>query len=212
MLPKIAVGPAGIRLHPVLDMLNVRYVIFRGRPPQGFQPDFSSDDYWVLINHGALPRVFVPQQVQCVADAQTRLQKMAAVDFDARRVAYVESPLELPPRCAGSATITAENPTQVRVSARMETPGLVVLADLWDKGWRAYLNGQPVPILRADHAIRGVPVPAGNVTLEFRYEPASFAWGLRVCGLAMVVLLGWTGGLCFFQRRSRKPSKSGNLK
>ena len=75
----------------------------------------------------------------------------------------------------------------------METPGLVVLADLWDKGWQAYLNGKRVPILRANHAIRGVVVPAGSGTLEFRYAPASFAWGLRLAGLAAVALLVWLG-------------------
>ena len=75
----------------------------------------------------------------------------------------------------------------------METPGLVVLADLWDKGWQAYWNGQCVPILRANHAIRGVVVPAGSGRLEFRYAPASFAWGLRLAGLAAVTLLVWLG-------------------
>ena len=83
----------------------------------------------------------------------------------------------------------------------METPGLVVLADLWDKGWQAYLNGQRVPILRTNHAIRGVVVPAGSGTLEFRYAPASFDWGLRLCGFALVVLLAW-GGLILWKRRS----------
>ena len=86
-----------------------------------------------------------------------------------------------------------EIPTRVTLSVRMETPGLVVLADLWDKGWQAYLNGQRVPILRTNHAIRGVVVPAGSGTLEFRYAPASFAWGLRLSALAAVVLLVWLG-------------------
>ena len=71
---------------------------------------------------------------------------------------------------------------------KMETPGLVVLADVWDKGWRAYLNGQPAPILRTNHAVRGVIVPAGTGTLEFRYEPASFALGLKLAILTAVIL------------------------
>ena len=93
----------------------------------------------------------------------------------------------------GQADIVAEIPTRVTVSVRMETPGLVVLADLWDKGWKAYLNGQPVQILRANHAVRGVVVPAGAATLEFRYEPASFVLGLWLAGAAVVILLGWLG-------------------
>ena len=50
--------------------------------------------------------------------------------------------------------------------------------------------GQFVPILRTNHAIRGVVAPAGRGRLEFRYEPASFTWGLRLCGLGVVGLLG----------------------
>ena len=122
-----------------------------------------------------------------------RLQKLASPQFDPREVAYVEAPVNLPGSCRGQAVIGDEIPTRVRVSVQMETPGLVVLADLWDKGWQAYLEGKPVPILRTNHAIRGVVVPAGSGTLEFRYEPASFAWGLRLAGLAGVIILGWLG-------------------
>jgi len=74
----------------------------------------------------------------------------------------------------------------------METPGLVVLTDRWDAGWRAYVNGRRVPILRTNHAIRGVLLPAGVSRLEFRYAPASFTWGLGLAGLAAVVLLAWS--------------------
>jgi uncharacterized membrane protein YfhO len=73
----------------------------------------------------------------------------------------------------------------------METPGLIVLADNWDKGWRAYWNGKPVPVLRTDYAVRGVVVPAGNGTLEFVYQPASLILGLWLAGFAALVLIGW---------------------
>ena len=106
-------------------------------------------------------------------------------------MAYVEAPVVLPGPCQGTAEITEEVPTRLLVSVRMESPGLVVLADLWDKGWEARLNGQRVPILRTNHAVRGVVVPAGSGLLEFRYSPAGFAWGLRLAGLAAVTLLLW---------------------
>jgi len=183
------VPPDGIRLSPVLDMLGVRYVIFRGRPPPEMHPAFQSPDYWALVNHTALSRAFVPRRVETVADDRERLSKLASPQFDPRSVAYVESPVNLPATCRGDAAIVAEIPTRITVSVKMETPGLVVLADLWDKGWRAYLGGQPVPILRTNHAIRGVVVPAGAATLEFRYEPASLAWGLRLAAFATAILL-----------------------
>src|SRR5882762_3223110 len=61
--------------------------------------------------------------------------------------------------------------------------------DRWDAGWQAYLNGRRVPILPTNHALRGVLAPAGAGTLEFRYEPESLTIGLRLSGLAAVVLL-----------------------
>jgi uncharacterized membrane protein YfhO len=77
----------------------------------------------------------------------------------------------------------------------METPGLVVLADLYDPGWRAFRDGEPVPILSVNHAVRGVVVPAGHSTIEFRYWPAGFDWGFRLAGTGLCILLVWVGML-----------------
>jgi hypothetical protein len=194
LTPKSRLGPRGeLQLSPVFDMLGVRYVIGRGSAPTNLHAGFQGIDYWVIVNSNALARTFVPRRVETVVEDKARLAKLAAEEFDAREVAYVESPMDLPGPCQGTASIVEEIPTRIRVSVQMETPGLVVLADLWDKGWQAYWNGQRVPILRTNHAIRGVVVPAGSGTLEFRYAPASFAWGLRLAGLALVALVGRLG-------------------
>jgi hypothetical protein len=194
LTPKARLGSQGeLQLSPLFDMLGVCYLIGRGSAPTNTHPAFQGTDYWVLVNSNALTRTFIPRRVETVAQDKARLAKLAAQDFDPREVAYVESPVNLPGSCRGTASIVEEIPTRIRVSVQMETRGLVVLADLWDKGWQAYWNGQRVPILRTNHAIRGVVVPAGSGTLEFHYAPASFAWGLRLAGLAAVVLLGWLG-------------------
>ena len=187
--------PGGVRLSPILDMLNVRYGIFRGTPPEEIHPVFQSNDYWILVNSNALPRTFVPKSVEIVADDDEQLEKLASPEFDPLDVAYVESPVELPALCRGAAEITNEIPTRVTVSVQMETPGLIVLADNWDKGWRAYLNGKPVPVLQVNYAIRGVVVPAGNGTLEFIYQPASLILGLWLAGFAAMVMLCWPAAI-----------------
>jgi hypothetical protein len=141
----------GCALAPILSMLNVRYVIFRGTPIA------------LLID-----KRFSPSQV-----------------------AYVEAPVKLPENCRGDVAIVEENPTRLTVSLNMQTPGLVVLADAWDSGWHAYLNGSEVPVLRANHAVRGVQVPAGTGTLQFRFEPAGFYLGLKMAFVAILVCCGW---------------------
>jgi hypothetical protein len=192
--PKATITPNGdIQLLPVLDMLGVRYVIFRGEPFPTTHPIFKGEDYWVLQNPRALSRAFVPERVEVITNDTLRVQKIESTNFNPRAVAYVESPVPLTAACRGTAEITHEIPTRIEISARMETPGLVVLADLWDKGWHAYLEGKSVPILRANHAVRGVVVPAGSHKLEFRYEPASFVLGLELAGISAVILLVWLG-------------------
>ena len=85
--------------------------------------------------------------MEVVEDDAARLQKMDTPDFDPSAVAYAETPVELPSQCRGTATITSEIPTRVQVAAKWKR-GLVVLADRWDPGWRAYLDGRETRILR----------------------------------------------------------------
>ena len=207
LVPQAQLVEDGIKLPPILDMLGVRHVVYRGTPQPHIRPAFQGHDYWALTNHAALPRAFIPRRVETVTDDDERLGKLASAQFDPRAVAYVESSVSLPPECRGQAEISAEIPTRVTVSVQMETPGLVVLADLWDKGWRAYLNGERVPILRANHAVRGVLVPAGVGTVEFRYESASLALGAWLAILAAIILLGW---LVIAARPWRKNVIAGN--
>jgi hypothetical protein len=92
--------------------------------------------------------------------------------FNAREVVDVESdtPVAAGP-VDGEARIVDELPSRVIIELRMRTAGGVVLADRWAPGWNAYLAGHPapLPVLRANHALRGVSVPSGDAVLEFRY-------------------------------------------
>jgi len=183
MIPKARLMPPdNVLLSPVLDMLGVRFVIFRGSQPPAVRPVFHGQDYWVLENHSALPRAFVPARVETVADDEEQLKRMASPQFDPRKVAYVESAVNLPESVQGAANIVDENPTHVSVSVQMESAGLLVLADLWDPGWHAYVNGSAAPILRANHALRGVMVPAGT---------SRVMRGFLIFGITAMTLGGW---------------------
>jgi len=189
--PQTLLSRDGIRLPPILDLLDVRYVVFRGKPTDKSHPVAESSDYWAMENSSAVGRVFVPQHVELLADKDERLGYMSSPSFNPRQVAFVEAPVQLPDQCRGLAHVLSETPTRIAIEVRMETPGLVVLTDRWDPGWQAQLNGKPVPILITDHALRGVVVPAGSTTLEFSYAPRSFRCGLALSCLSLLCLAGW---------------------
>jgi hypothetical protein len=196
--PQVRIEGDKVRLPPVLDMLSVRYVLFEGTAKPQANPAFQGEGFVALANDAALPRAFVPRRVEVVTNDQERLDKLGSSQFDPSAVAYVEEEVSLPTECRGTAEIVSEIPTRVNVSVKMETSGLLVLSDLWDKGWHAYLNGNRVPILRTNHAVRGVVVPAGDSRVEFRYESASLALGTKLAGGAAMILVG---ALFFSMRR-----------
>jgi uncharacterized membrane protein YfhO len=73
------------------------------------------------------------------------------------------------------------------VSARTDADGLLILSDVFDDGWRAYVDGERVPISVADHVLRAVPLPAGEHTVELRYEPLSLRLGILISSLGFVL-------------------------
>ena len=71
-----------------------------------------------------------------------------------------------------------------------------MLTDSWAPGWKAKVDGEDADVQRVDYLIRGVAVPAGEHTVEFRYEPAVWTWGwiislVTLLALAAAALVGW---------------------
>lgn len=194
--PRVAWDAASGRLElaPVLDMLGVRYLIFPGDPGPGARPLFAAghSGHWVAENPDVLPRAFVPRRARTLAGDEEVRRLLGAADFDPRETAYVTGALSSSGSVSGSARIVADEPMRIRVEAELDAPGLVVLADRWDAGWRASVDGSPAPILRTNHVLRGVEVSAGRHTLDFRYQPVGHTTGWKVSAAAALALLAWS--------------------
>jgi uncharacterized membrane protein YfhO len=70
-----------------------------------------------------------------------------------------------------------------------------VLSENHYPGWRAYLDGQAVGVLRVNYNQRGVLVPAGEHEVRFVYRPKSVIIGATVSLLTAVFLILWWGRL-----------------
>jgi uncharacterized membrane protein YfhO len=66
----------------------------------------------------------------------------------------------------------------------------LMLTDTNYPGWRAFVNGQPAPIVSANYLFRGVIVPKGTSRVEFVYQPGSFRLGGAISMVALIAL-GW---------------------
>jgi hypothetical protein len=75
-----------------------------------------------------------------------------------------------------------------RLELRAAGPGLLVVAEGWDPGWRATRNDGPARLYRINHAQLGLPLPAGMHRVELRHEPRGFRTGLALCAAAVLLL------------------------
>jgi hypothetical protein len=92
-------------------------------------------------------------------------------------------------------TFKEDTGDSVRLTAIASAPGLIVMSDVYDPGWKAYVDGKEAPIYVADGAFRAVSVPAGEHVIEFRYEPLTLRIGLIISMFFTLVSLGIVLGL-----------------
>ena len=84
------------------------------------------------------------------------------------------------------------------IATQAAAPGLLVVSEVYESGWRAYVDGDEVEILPTHHALRGVPIPSGEHTVEMRYDPLSLRLGLWISGIAtaamvaVFIIAGWS--------------------
>jgi len=140
-----------------------------------------------------LPRTYIVTQVTVETDPAKILERLAGDEFDAGREVILERGLNLSPGSGSRSWAKIQDYTNQRVTlqASLSNPGVLVLADSYYPGWRAYVDGEESPILRANLFFRALELPAGNHRVEFRYQPRSFAIGLVVSLLSLVSMSAW---------------------
>ncbi len=184
-------------------MLNVRYVLTRR--------DFSGDGRFALVAEEGdqrvyrfgsrewLPRVFLTHRVQ-VVDPERVWERLASADL--REVVLLEEPPHSPPAAPMGEDVVrlvTYNATKAVVQVRSASAGMLVFSEMYYPDWRAYVDGQRVPVYRADGVLRAVPVPAGDHRVEMVYRPRWFYVGTAISLLTGILVLA---GI-FFRPRQR---------
>jgi hypothetical protein len=173
--------PAGL-----VDFLAVSYINKPGKVTEWeFRPTHLP---WVTAG-----------QKPVFADPAGTLLGLTAPDFDPRRTVF------LPPEARVLVTVSNASSTKVsiqqfsphKVRLEVDAPeaALVVIAQAFYHNWRARVDDQPVPLLRANHAFQAVQVPAGRHYVTLVYEDHLFYDGALMSLLSAAILLGlWLRG------------------
>jgi hypothetical protein len=99
---------------------------------------------------------------------------------------------------AGQVLSVVRRSNRLRIEATSLSDGILVVNDSFWPGWIATIDGNEVPIWRADFLVRAVPWPAGRHVLEMKYDPPEVRVGWLV---SLVGAVAWTALLVLDLRR-----------
>ena len=166
----------------VLDMLNTKYII--SREGEVVERATANGAAWFV------------QNVEIMANAEEELSALGAVDLKHTAVAEEGAPR---PNIEGAGVIelVEYRPNRLVYDYTLTGgTGVAVFSEIYyDKGWQAYLDGEPCDSFRADYLLRAMVLPEGSHRVEWRFRAPN--WGLAetitlICSILIIFALAIT--------------------
>ena len=180
----------------VLNMLDVKYVI---------QTDKTGKEF-PTSNPNANGNAWFVSQVKLVNSPDEEMKALKGLD--SKNVALVNSnDFEIKNTAFAkdsSARITLENykPNYLKYVSNNANNGLAVFSEMYyGKGWNAYIDGKNVDHIRVDYVLRGLNIPAGKHTIEFKFEPQVIKTGSTITLISSIGMLLLLAGGIYFERK-----------
>jgi hypothetical protein len=191
------------RLSPLLDMLNVGFLVGRYDIPLPDQvveiPVGGPDRLRVGRRPSAWPRAFFVDGVTTYTDVADLLNQVAAAGnpFAAVQVGDSEAigatrAMLIPSGNTLAATRYKLTANTTTFTIRAPRAGVAVLSEAFlPDDFQATLNGSRVPYFRVNQAFKGVTIPSGgDWIVKFEYRPAHWELSLGLAGLGVMLLSG----------------------
>lgn len=179
-------------------------VSFSPRTEPTLRPVHAAGDLTVFETAPVRPRAFAVHAVRRVATRDRALVAVQAPGWSPAESVVLEDATA--PRLTGggpsTVVIESDEGARVHLRASMRGDGYLVLADAFYPGWRAWVDGQAVPIYAANAAFRAVYLPSGAHRVTFALSTARYRAGAAISLLAAV-------GVCGALAGTRRPRSRG---
>lgn len=201
---------------PYLDASNVKYYLailrdFNGQIPgnllnyklkeAGYKMVFKDKSSAVLENPNAKERAYFAQHIIVANEPDIEKLFMEDKNFNPTKTTALSLDLHLKEVTGkGSIQITEYSPNRVKIKTKTASDEVLVLADQYESGWRASIDGNNSSIAPANLIYRAVKVPAGSHEVIFNYWPKSFDTGSKISFISLIFLVS----LSLFTIKSKK--------
>ena len=183
----------------ILKMLNVKYLISIPEIASTEwkridSPGWSSGDgaFKIYENQNFLARYHMVYNYRVIKKPDEYISNLLDKGFEPGRTVLLETDPEVvknepPGKFSVELTSYKNNSSELRVST--DKDGIFVASESWYPGWKAFVDGKEVKLLKADLVLRAVALKAGEHTVRFEYFPASFKIGAAISAAAISFII-----------------------
>ena len=103
---------------------------------------------------------------------------------------------------SGVISLAEYKPNYIKYNSLSQKDRLAVFSEIYyPKGWEAYIDGKPTQHICADYILRAMVIPAGEHTVEFKFNPVSVKAGTTIATISSILLLIALIGFIIYQIR-----------
>ena len=173
----------GVKLFPVLNMLNTKYFIF---PLQGgatipLKNIYAQGNGWFV------------DKIDYVADANAEYAEVGKIDVRHEAVADKQFEAVLGQAKANDSTAIVKldkyEPNNLQYTVNSKNGGIVVFSEIYYPGWKATVDGQSVELGRVNYILRAVNVKPGKHIVVLDFHPTSISTTETIAYISIVILL-----------------------
>jgi hypothetical protein len=183
----------------VLNMLNVKYLIQTDEKGEEFpmaNPEANGNAWFIsrIINvDSADEEMKALNKFDSKEDAVLRKDKNE--NFFELSLPFVKDSL-------AKVELDYYKPNHLKYTSNNSKNGLAVFSEMYYKnGWKATIDGKEATILKVNYALRGLQIPAGKHTIEFKFEPQVVKTGSTIALISAIGMLLLLGGGIYMERK-----------
>ena len=173
----------GVKLFPVLNMLNTKYFIFplQGGATMPLKNIYAQGNGWFV------------DKIDYVADANAEYAEVGKIDVRHEAVADKQFEAVLGQAKANDSTATVKldkyEPNNLQYTVNSKNGGIVVFSEIYYPGWKATVDGQSVELGRVNYILRAVNVKPGKHIVVLDFHPTSISTTETIAYISIVILL-----------------------
>lgn len=185
----------------VLNMLNTKYVI---------QVDEKGQEF-PAVNPDANGNAWFIKEVKFVDAPDEEMKALDSIDSKNQVVINnkefkVSNSTSYEKDSTATIVLNKYKPNYLKYTSNNANKGLAVFSEIYyPKGWNVTIDGKEATHFRVDYTLRGMEVPAGKHTIEFKFEPQVVKTGSTIALFSSIgMILFLIGGIYFESKRKKE--------